>query len=173
MKRMGKPKLFLFIGAPGAGKTTIAQAVAELTGAKHLWADAERHKLFPRPTHSKEESTELYTKLNKTADYLLGEGRSVVFDTNFNFYIDRKKLRKIAAVNRADTVLIWLTTPLALSKRRAVSPPTTRNGYDTHMSDTQFDDIVCKLEVPRNNEKFIKIDGTKLDHERIKQILQL
>lgn len=170
---MSKPILYLFIGAPGAGKTSVAMIIAEQTGAKHLWADAERHKLFKPPTHSIAESDELYHKLNATTGYLLNRGDSVVFDTNFNFYDDRQKLRQIADDNTADTVLIWLTTPLVIAKKRALDPKTVRNGYTRSMSEEQFNDIVGKLEPPHKDEKFIKIDGTKLDPGTIKQILDL
>lgn len=158
-----KPQLYIFVGAPGAGKTTIAQAVAEATGAKHLWADVERHKLFKNPTHSKEESNQLYEQLNNAADYLLKQGRSVVYDTNFNFYIDRQLMREIAAKHQAETVVIWVTTPDEIARQRAVGENIMRNGYPMSMTDEQFNSIVDKLEPPRKNEKVIKIDATRLD----------
>ena len=59
-----KPTLYLLIGYPGAGKTTVAGIISEQKGAVHLMADAERHKRFPNPTHSAEESLQLYDELN-------------------------------------------------------------------------------------------------------------
>lgn len=170
---MKNATLYIFIGAPGAGKTTVAQRIAELTGAKHIWADAERHRLFPNPTHAPEESAELYDKLNAATDYLLRQGRSVVFDTNFNYLADRQKLRDIASSNKAKTVVIWLTTPLETARKRALHSEVLRNGYDYHMSAQQFDDIVQKLEPPTKDEKIIKIDGSELDVTALKQHLGL
>jgi len=97
---MAKPKLYLLIGYPGAGKTTISKLIASTTGATHLWADVERHKLFGKPTHSQAESLKLYDYLNQEAEKLLAAGHSVVFDTNFNFHDDRQKLREIAGRQR-------------------------------------------------------------------------
>lgn len=170
---MTKPILYLFIGCPGAGKTFIAQIISAKTGATHLWADAERHKLFDNPSHTLKESTELYDKLNASAAYLLANGKSVVFDTNFNFLADRRKLREIAAEQGATTTVIWVTTPVELAKKRAVHADTTRNGYDSNMTEEQFDTIVQKLEPPTKDEHFIKIDGTKLDDETVTRLLSL
>src|ERR1700740_2189499 len=108
---MNKPRLYLFVGYSGAGKTTIAQALEEMTGAIHLWADSERHKLFAEPTHSHDESTELYKRLNEQAEELLKAGKSVIFDTNFNFHKDREHLQQIAKRVGAEAIIIWVTTP--------------------------------------------------------------
>jgi predicted kinase len=156
-------KLYYFIGYPGAGKTTLAKAIAQASGAVHLWADDERHKFFPEATHSHEESLKLYDILNHRAEQLLGEGKSVVFDTNFNFYHDHQTMRDIAARQNAEPVLIWLDVPVDVARDRAVCSDKIRNGYKISMSDEQFASITSKLEPPRENEKFIKIDSTKLD----------
>ena len=166
-------RLYLFIGAPGAGKTQISKLIAEITGAEHIWADVERHRIFGQPTHSPSESDELYARLNDTADALLKAGKSVIFDTNFNFYADRQKLRDIADKYGAETIIIWVTTPEAIARSRSVYPPTMRNGYMQGMSDQQFNDIVSKLERPREDEKVIKIDGSKIDEAGIRTVLQI
>lgn len=168
---MSKPTLYLFIGYPGAGKTTVAQQIAETTGAKHLWADLERHKMFPQPTHSLAESTALYDRLNQATDYLLGQGKSVVFDTNFNFYEDRQKLREIAARHHTETIIIWVATPVDVARKRAVGTHMQRNGYPLTMTEEQFNKIVSKLEPPRKHEKVIKINGAKLDSQTIMPLL--
>lgn len=170
---MAKPTLYLFIGYPGAGKTTVAKLIVDRTGAVHLWADAERHKMFGEPTHSKEESIELYNYLNHRAGELLASGEDVVFDTNFNYLADRDKLREIAAQNGGQTQVIWLTTPPEIARERSVCVPGTRNGYTVGMSEEQFNNIVEKLEAPEKNEKVIKIDGAKLDANHAIELLKL
>ena len=170
---MSRPKLFFFIGYPGAGKTTISEIIHKKTGAKHIWADFERNRLYKNPDHSEEESKRLYAQLDQAAEYLLKNGKSVIYDTNFNFMADRQNMRDMAAEHGADTVLIWVNTPIDESKKRAVHPSKKRNGYDFHMTSKQFDKIAAKLQKPAKNEKVIKIDGTKIDEKQIFMLLNI
>lgn len=168
-----KTKLYLFIGYPGAGKTEVAKIIAKTTGAYHIWADVERHKMFKHPTHSIEESDELYAKLDQAAEYLLSQHRSVVFDTNFNHKFDRDKLRSIAEKYHAETILIWVKTPLELARQRAVMDDAKRNHYDYSMSLNMFEKIVAKLEPPTKSERAIIIDGRNVNEQTVMQALGL
>lgn len=159
------------LGYPGAGKTTIAKIIAKETGAIHLWADGERHKMFDQPAHSHEENLKLYAHMNSEANKLLGEGKSVVFDTSFNLRKDRDHLRNIAAQQSADAIVIWVTTGRQLSHDRAVHSPINRNGYIEGMDQQQFDSIADKLETPQKDEKVLKIDGAKLDEQALIRLL--
>ena len=78
---MTRPKLYLFVGYPGAGKTTASKIIAQHTGATHLWADHVRGKMFERPLHSVDESHQLYERLNQRTAELLAAGQSVIYDT--------------------------------------------------------------------------------------------
>jgi predicted kinase len=158
-----KPTLFLMVGYPGAGKTTVAQIIVEQTGAEHIWADLERHKMFGRPTHAQTESQELYAELNHRAEGLLAQGKSVVFDTSFNHRRDRDLLRGIANRQGADTVVVWVTTPQEIARDRAVHAKVVRNRYEFNMTGEEWDRIAGHLEPPAKDEKVIKIDGVKLD----------
>lgn len=162
------------VGYPGAGKTTVARWIAEQTGAVHLWADVERHKMFDKPGHTEAESRQLYDRLNQRATALLEDGKSVVFDTNFNYAHDRQLLRDIANRHNAQTVIVWVATPTDVARERAVHSKLVRNGYDFTMTSEQFDAIADKLESPRpdeKNEKIIKIDGTNLDKESFLRLI--
>ncbi len=169
---MVKPTLYLFVGAPGAGKTTIAKLIHDTTGGVHLWADHERQAMFNDVTHSKEESQELYTRLNARADALLAEGKSVIFDTNFNYRKDRDHLRSIAEKHGATTCIIWMQTPRDIARDRALHDThREHNGYDAVMTAPEFDRLTDHLEAPTDNENFISIDGTHIDAEAVKRQL--
>ena len=160
------------IGYPGAGKSTVANFIQDQTGAIHLMADQERHKMFEDPTHSETESQSLYNELNKRTEELLSQGYSVVFDTNFNFYADRQKLRAIADKYNAETIVVWVIIDKDLARTRAVHTEYIRNGYSASMSEELFNKIVEKLEAPTKDEKVIKIDGTKLDRNEVIALLK-
>lgn len=170
---MAKPKLYLLVGYPGAGKTTVSKLITNHTGAVHLWADFERHKLFGDATHSHTESLKLYDYLNAEAEKLLAAGHSVVFDTNFNFRADRDILRSIANRHSAETIVIWISVPKDQAKKRVVNKIDSRNGYKVAMTETQFDSITSKLEPPTEDENVIKIDGAKFDKEQLIRLLGL
>jgi predicted kinase len=160
------------MGYPGAGKTTIARLVAELTDSVHIWADTERHILFGQPTHSHTESKQLYDLLNTRTTELLRAGTSVVFDTNFNFRADRDLLQKIANDAGATMTIIWVTTAVDIAKQRAVHANVVRNGYDFVMSSKQFDAIADKMETPGSDEPVLQIDGQDVTIDKVRQLLQ-
>ena len=169
---MSELRLYLFVGAPGAGKTTVAKLIHEATGAVHLWADHERQGMFDSVTHSKEESDLLYEHLNQRTEQLLAAGTSVIFDTNFNYHKDREYVRELAARHDAKTIIIWMQTPVALARERALhSDHRDRNKYEATMEAAEFDRLIDHLEPPTDNEDFIIVDGSNIDTTAVKRQL--
>lgn len=170
---MNKPILYLMLGYPGAGKTTAAKAIHQLTGAVHLWADKIRNERYSHPTHSHQENLELYSYLNELAAELLATGQSVVFDTGFNFYKDREHLRRIAEKHDADTRLVWVQTKVDLARQRATHEShAQRNTYPQVMPAEQFNRISGDFEPPERGEKYVAMDGINITPETVKQALQ-
>jgi adenylate kinase family enzyme len=128
--------------------------------------------MFGTPTHSNKENDALYASLNEQTAQLLAEGKSVIFDTNFNFVKDRLYLRTIADRCGAETTVIWVATPKTVAKARAVRDSNLRNGYKFLMSEGEFDTIASHLEPPSKDEKVVKIDGVKLDRAALIQLLK-
>ena len=165
--KVTQPTLFLLVGYPGSGKTTTSEHIRDLTGAVHIWADYERRIMFGNPTHLPDESLKLYERLNNKTEQLLSEGKSVIFDTNFNFYKDRQHLRDIAAKYHARTVVVWITTPKETAKQRAVHERTLRNYYEYVLPETDFERMSNHLEEPSDDEHPIKLDGTNITIESV------
>lgn len=171
---MTKPTLYLFVGYPGSGKTTIARILTRMTGGVHLWADFERHVMFDEVTHKRDESKLLYDHLNRVADELLSQGKCVIYDTNFNFRPDRDRLRTIAKREGADVTVVWVTTPRELAERRA-----TKESADQetriwgNMQQKDFDRLSNNLQPPDDDEHVIKIDGSTVDEASVKAAFKL
>lgn len=162
------PTLFLMVGYPGSGKTTAAKIIHTLTGAVHMWADHERNKRFVKPKHTHQENITLYAALNQEVQQLLHQGRSVIFDTNFNFYRDRQKLRTIAKIEGAETVVVWVKATKELARERATrqshGKPTRVWG---NMPVEHFERIAGGLEEPQPHERVITLDGTNVTEQTV------
>jgi predicted kinase len=160
---MNKQTLYLMVGYPGSGKTTTSKIIQELTGAVHLWADHERQQMFTNPEHSHQENITLYDELNRRTDELLRSGKSVIFDTNFNFYKDREHLRRIAARNGVHAMVIWITTPEDIARERATKQSdnqTTRVWGNMPLKD--FNRIARNLQKPKQDEHVLTLDGSQI-----------
>jgi len=170
---MNEQTLYVMVGYPGSGKTTASQYIHELTGAVHLWADYERQQMFATPTHSHEENIRLYDELNERTDELLRAGKSVIFDTNFNFYKDRERMCRIAARNGVHAIVIWITTPKELARERATKHS---DGRETrvwgNMPVADFNRIARNLQKPKPDEHVIELDGSHLTKEIVAEKLQ-
>lgn len=171
---MHKPKLYLLLGYPGSGKTTASKILSELTGAIHIWADFERKKNFGRPSYSKTENDELYNQLNNQALALLLDGKDVIYDTSFNYYADRQKLRQIASKANANVRIIWVVANKNIAKIRA-----TKDSHLQHtravgdMNDDDFTRLSSQLEPPKPSEPYTKLDGTKITPQYLKSHLKI
>lgn len=138
-----------------------------------MWADQIRNERYSDPTHSHTENLDLYNHLNELTAELLKKGQNVVFDTGFNFYKDREYLRSIATQHGARVQLVWVQADKDLAKQRATHDNhATDNSYPQAMSFDRFDRISGDFELPRPNERCIKLDGTKITEPYVRSKLE-
>lgn len=165
--------LFLMLGYPGAGKTTTAKIISELTGAKHLSSDQLRFDMFNKPAFDQAEHDKLYQELDKQTYALLAGGNSVIYDANLNRLSHRQDKYNICKRTNAEPLIIWVQTPKALAKERAVHVERLHLIPKNETPEAMFDRISDIIEEPTSDEKFITIDGTNINNEVVKEKLGL
>ena len=76
-----RPGVIVLVGLPGAGKSTLAAALARrLPDARVLDKDEVRHALFAPCDYTSAERDVVFAALLDAARYHLGRGRVVIFD---------------------------------------------------------------------------------------------
>ena len=115
-------RLVLMFGLAGAGKSTVAAALAERLGAVRLRSDVERKRLFgATPTartvpglYSLDATRRTYERLQELAHEALGAGVSVVVDAASLRRGERDGMREVAAQHGAEFTLLACTAPPAV-----------------------------------------------------------
>lgn len=126
--RRGAVRLVLVGGAPGAGKSTLASAVAGRLGWVVLRSDVVRKELAglapadrgPEALYSPERTAATYDALLARAEVLLGRGESVVLDATWTRSADRAAAAAVAQRTSSDLVeLRCVVAPELVRERMA------------------------------------------------------
>jgi predicted kinase len=170
---MAQAKLYLMFGYPGAGKTTAAEMMSDITGAVHLCSDKFRLHMFPKPTFSEVEHAAVYGALDYMTELFLMKGLSVIYDANLNRYQHRHDKYVISQQTSSEAWLIWVKTPADLAKSRSTELGTQDPAHRPfgNLSISTFNRLVHEIELPRPDEKVIELEGTNLSAISVKQKL--
>lgn len=142
----GPARLVLVMGLSGAGKSTVAAALAKRLGAVRLRSDVERKRLAGlAPTaraepgsapaaalYSPDMTRRTYARLNTLAADLLAAGIAVVVDAAALRQAEREDLRAVAQGVGAGFAVVTCTAPEPLLRARI----TSRAAAGTDPSDT-------------------------------------
>ena len=165
------PTLHLLMGLPGAGKSTLARILHEITGAELLSSDEMRLSIFKHPCFSQDEHDRLYGILDHNVEHLLAAGRDAIYDANLNRLHHRQEKYKLAKAHGAKTILWWVHTEPSLAKIRRLNEQDHLLIPDGETPEHMFDRIASILEVPKKDELFIKVDGTNIEYATINKLL--
>ncbi|MCA1683004.1 MAG: ATP-binding protein [Actinobacteria bacterium] len=115
-----RPGVVVLAGLPGAGKSTLARALAEsLPGTRVIDKDAVRDSLFAPCDYSAAERNVTFSAMLDAARYHLGRGRTVVFDgLTFSRRKEVAAAEGVAAESGAFTAVIVCDVPVALAIER-------------------------------------------------------
>lgn len=165
--------LYLMMGLPGAGKTTIARLIEEQTGATRLTSDEIRLQLWPEPTFTEAEHQELYDYIDNQTEELLSAGKSVVYDANLNRLVHRQQKYAIAQKTGAAVKLLVVRTPTELAHQRSVVEADGQpNRVFGNLDEAVFDRLKNEIEWPTADEPFVEIRGVEVNADDIHQILE-
>lgn len=115
---VSKPALVMVSGLPGTGKSHFSRCLAERVPFTILETDQLRSLLFPNPTHSAEESRQLFQVCHRLIEELLREGIRVVFDATNLVERHREYLYHAAESMGAKLIIVQVKAPAEVVRQR-------------------------------------------------------
>ena len=162
--KLKKPVLFLTLGFPGSGKTYFSERWAKDLNLLHIRASKLRKIIFEKPQHNKLEHRQMRRVMQYILAELLKTGASVICDFNANLRKSRAEFRKVARAAGADSLLVWIQTPFALTQKRVK----LRNKYESGLKNRHRKAITQEILYemrdslqPPVREKYLVLDGTR------------
>lgn len=163
------------LGYPGAGKTSVAEKIAKLTGAVHLNSDWFRLHMYKQPTFSQAEHDSLYGNLDYLCELILSAGKSVIYDANLNRYEHRQEKYDIAKKTGANVKLVYVKTNEATARRRATVEAEKNPDHRPfgNMDIETFERLVSEIELPKDNEPTVELTIDEFDDHELKKLLKI
>lgn len=127
------PRLWVVCGLPASGKSTLAHALARLTGAQVLQSDQLRKRLgrqagreegpvpFGTGLYADDITDQVYAKLINTAAGLLDKRQPVILDATFARRAHRDQACQLARDCGAALVFVECQVPMAILKERLLA----------------------------------------------------
>jgi predicted kinase len=114
--------LILLCGLPGAGKTTLAQRLAEHLDFAHIESDAVRRRLTANPTYSHSESGAVFAIVDAEARKCLKSGRHAAVDATNLTVKDRRRFLDIGREPGVLLIPVRVVAPEDVIRERLSRP---------------------------------------------------
>lgn len=168
---MEQPILYLTVGLTGAGKTYTSQRFAKDSDAIYLNGDALRMAMIEEPTFTADEHRMVYRAMDYIVGQLLQQGRSVIYNANFNRYQTRVEKYTLAKDCHARCIVFWVQVPFEVAKERVLMRqheiPADKQRRDPLAN---LRALQATFEPPHSHEPVITVDGTKPYAEQLVDI---
>lgn len=172
---MQKPILYMMLGIPGAGKTSISEYIADITKAVHISSDQFRKHMFDNPENITEiEHDQIYSMLDYITEQILKSGKSVIYDANLNRYVHRLEKYVICEKIGAVPKLICVKTDEKVARLRATEQADSHPDHRPfgNMRLETFKRLLEQMEEPRKNENAVIISGDEINKAEIKRVIK-
>lgn len=153
------PVLVAIVGLPGAGKSTLAAALA----AHRAWArvdrDAIRAAMFPGYAPSPTRSRAAFRTVLLAAELHLVERRGCVLDgMTLGRASDRERVAALAARHGVAHALLWLDVPVAIARARIAADLVRGEHPAVDRTPEIVSAVLARFEPPGN--ALVRIDAT-------------
>jgi len=172
---MSKPILYMMLGIPGSGKTSVSEHIADITKAVHISSDQFRKHMFDNPENiTEDEHSQIYDMLDYITTQILKSGKSVIYDANLNQYIHRKQKYSICGKIGAEPKLIWVKTDEEVARMRATQQADLHPAHRPfgNMRPETFNRLLKQMEEPKKDEETAIISGNKINKAEIKTVIK-
>jgi predicted kinase len=167
-----RPILFYTVGYPGAGKTTLAAALAAWLNVDHVRGDKIGLELFRFPTFSPQEKAMVYQEMGRRAGDALRAGKHVLYDASVNTRAQREHIAALASQQGGVAIGLWVHVPTELAKKRAARARDAGLGQPVArvIPPRIFDQIIAGFEAPERHEPILLIPGDALFYAQYRKI---
>ncbi len=149
--RVEPPIVYLIVGLPGAGKTTLARELEVSASALRLTPDEWQIALFGDQNPPGERDV-IEGKLVELGMRAAGLGINVVLDFGFWGTDERSALRWIAGTVGARGQVVYLPIDHEEQRRRVTTRFATAPGQTFHMSDLELERWRAQFQAPDEDE---------------------
>jgi predicted kinase len=148
---LAKPVLICMYGFPGSGKSYVSRNLSDVIQIAHVSGDRIRSELFENPRYDTQENAIVTHLMNYMTHEFLNAGVSVIYDSNSLRVAQRRTLRELARVNKAEYMLIWLQ----------IDPDSafTRTQFAQPQDSNTFSRILSGMQNPQPAEDYLVISG--------------